>query len=303
MVNFEAASFVLSILGMLGNFFAGFIIVKKRLYLEVRFIILQNLIIEDTLFLLVAIVHSSMNFAGVQSQNITEIILDISKAFLCLSMFLSCFLVIDRMFAIFYCLRYHAVVTQFKVRFAITIAWIISVLYLVTSLSLHGKDQKTTFQGVVMFVIIVPTWIFILVSNIFIEKIRMHHINRINATRKQVMFNTITSPNGEVEDNHKGKMEFFQTTAGIARQIKIINWITLILMTPTAIKAATEVFGVDIIHSQVIASFTLIYIVANAFVYILAMRELKQYTFNLICRRNSETKREVYSLATRNIIT
>ena len=291
MANFEAAQFALSIVGLMGNFFAGYIIIRKRLYSEIRFVILQNLIIEDTLFLLIKIIESSVLFSGVKwAEDLTENTLNITLALLCLSMLLSASLMIDRMLAIFYCLRYNAIITRFKVRIVMAILWMFTTAYAATSLSLGNyKDIKDTLQNIIMFVVIVPTWLFMLFANISIEKIRRHHINKINATKKQVMQNQKQADGiGDLPKSNKGKLDFLQSTAAVARQIKIINWVTLLLMTPSCIQAITDVIGKDIIPTEVISSFTLIYIATNSYVYILAMPELKAYVLSLACQKQHE---------------
>ena len=289
----DIAYFILCIVGLMGNFFAGFIVIKKRLYIKVRFIILQNLIIEDTLFLLIKIVEKSVTFAGVTwVHDVNGTTRNITLAFLCLSMLLSASLMIDRMLAIFYCLRYHAIVTRFKARIGMAILWMFTTAYAATSLSFHFTDgydnTNKTFQKIVMFIVIVPTWLFILISNISIEKIRRHHVKRIQSTEKQVMENQRESSVGNMQSSRETKLDFFQNTAAIVRQIKIINWITLLLMTPSCLKAIDDVIGAGFMPGDVISIFTLIYIATNSYVYILTMRELRAYASSLVCRNKAD---------------
>ena len=290
MDSFSISIFVLSNIGLLGNICATFIIITKKLWKEVRFFILQNLIIEDTIFLVITNIQSIWSFSarGPPPKHLRLVVRGVTSALLCLSMMLSAMLMLDRLLSIFLHLRYHSVVTKCKVRMSVAVIWLFGVGCGTASLILQSRQEK--LRSIWMPLLVIPTWCFIFISNISIEKIRQYHMRKITSNRNHLQGNQ-----NEKSDQSNGILEFFNTTSVIIKQIKIINWATLLLLTIPCIQSVCQLVGVTVIPSRVVTYSTLMYVSTNSYVYMLTMYEMKRYIVNLLCKKITPKRRDSQS--------
>ena len=248
----------------------------KKLKKIIRYRILINLSLSDSMLLIISLVRgfSEQNFLDGDQEDASAwnmYFLLPSITFYTASLLSTLLITFDRYIAVIYCLRYRDLVTKFRLFVAIVTLWLFSIMvsFLFFFLSYYNKEVSRDSFPIALYLLFC---VLLIVCSLTVRHIRNNH--ELDIRRNNNRFGVIAE-----------KLNKLQRLSATIVDIVRLNFVTAALVALSNILVTIHVYLYhrknQTIHMSFLVS-TSLYTISNPFVYVGTMSELRQYYRNLL---------------------